>query len=100
MIDGAEDEEYRLSLDDVGSSMVFMYTPVTEENARGEPQYKYTEFVKAGKWKSFYTDSIFSLSQYVKNVVICVALLSSLSFFLTNDERSLWLLVFYSRFSL
>lgn len=49
MIDGAEDEEYRLSLDDVGSSMVFMYTPVTEENARGEPQYKYTEFVKAGK---------------------------------------------------
>ncbi|KAJ0262088.1 187-kDa microtubule-associated protein AIR9 [Hirschfeldia incana] len=47
VIDGAEDEEYRLSLDDVGSSMVFMYTPVTEENARGEPQYKYTDFVKA-----------------------------------------------------
>ncbi|CAH8333213.1 unnamed protein product [Eruca vesicaria subsp. sativa] len=47
VIDGAEDEEYKLSLDDVGSSMVFMYTPVTEENARGEPQYKYTEFVKA-----------------------------------------------------
>lgn len=49
MIDGAEDEEYMLSLDDVGSSMVFMYTPVTEGGARGEPQYKYTEFVKAGK---------------------------------------------------
>lgn len=48
VIDGAEDEEYRLSLDDVGSSMVFMYTPVTEGGARGEPQYKYTEFVKAG----------------------------------------------------
>uniref|UniRef100_A0A1J3CLM1 187-kDa microtubule-associated protein AIR9 n=1 Tax=Noccaea caerulescens TaxID=107243 RepID=A0A1J3CLM1_NOCCA len=47
VIDGAEDEEYRLSLDDVGSSMVFMYTPVTEGGARGEPQYKYTEFVKA-----------------------------------------------------
>ncbi|ESQ52069.1 hypothetical protein EUTSA_v10016130mg [Eutrema salsugineum] len=47
VIDGAEDEEYRLSLDDVGSSMVFMYTPVAEEGARGEPQYKYTEFVKA-----------------------------------------------------
>ncbi|CAN8287520.1 unnamed protein product [Cochlearia groenlandica] len=47
VIDGEEDEEYRLSLDDVGSSMVFMYTPVTEEGARGEPQYKYTEFVKA-----------------------------------------------------
>jgi hypothetical protein len=47
VIDGAEDEEYMLSLDDVGSSMVFMYTPVTEGGARGEPQYKYTEFVKA-----------------------------------------------------
>jgi len=25
-----------------------MYTPVTEEGAKGEPQYKYTDFVKAG----------------------------------------------------
>ncbi|XP_019057902.1 PREDICTED: 187-kDa microtubule-associated protein AIR9, partial [Tarenaya hassleriana] len=47
VITGAEDEEYRLSLDDVGSSLVFMYTPVTEEGARGEPQYKYTDFIKA-----------------------------------------------------
>jgi hypothetical protein len=25
-----------------------MYTPVTEEGAKGEPQYKYTDFVRAG----------------------------------------------------
>ncbi|XP_065846855.1 187-kDa microtubule-associated protein AIR9 [Euphorbia lathyris] len=47
VIGGAEDEEYRLTLDDIGSSLVFMYTPVTEEGAKGEPQYKYTDFVKA-----------------------------------------------------
>lgn len=48
VIAGAEDEEYRLTLDDIGLSLVFMYTPVTEEGAKGEPQYKYTDFVKAG----------------------------------------------------
>lgn len=48
VITGAEDEEYRLSIDDIDSSLVFMYTPVTEESAKGEPQYKYTDFVKAG----------------------------------------------------
>ena len=48
VIAGAEDEEYRLILDDIDSSLVFMYTPVTEEGAKGEPQYKYTDFVKAG----------------------------------------------------
>ncbi|WCJ24264.1 Outer arm dynein light chain 1 protein [Euphorbia peplus] len=47
VIGGAEDEEYRLTLDDIGSSLVFMYTPVTEEGAKGEPQYKYTDFIKA-----------------------------------------------------
>ncbi|CAN1812949.1 187-kDa microtubule-associated protein AIR9 [Linum perenne] len=47
VIAGAEDEEYQLTLDDVDSSLVFMYTPVTEEGAKGEPQYKYTDFVKA-----------------------------------------------------
>ncbi|KAJ0081731.1 hypothetical protein Patl1_11266 [Pistacia atlantica] len=47
VIAGAEDEEYWLTIDDVGSSLVFMYTPVTEEGAKGEPQYKYTDFVKA-----------------------------------------------------
>nr|KYP38707.1 hypothetical protein KK1_040034 [Cajanus cajan] len=47
VIVGAEDEEYQLAIDDVDSSLVFMYTPVTEEGAKGEPQYKYTDFVKA-----------------------------------------------------
>lgn len=47
VIVGAEDEEYRLVIDDIDSSLVFMYTPVTEEGTKGEPQYKYTDFVKA-----------------------------------------------------
>ncbi|XP_022748727.1 187-kDa microtubule-associated protein AIR9-like isoform X2 [Durio zibethinus] len=47
VIVGAEDEEYRLTIDDIDSSLVFMYTPVTEEGAKGEPQYKHTDFVKA-----------------------------------------------------
>ncbi|KAH9747829.1 187-kDa microtubule-associated protein AIR9 [Citrus sinensis] len=47
VIAGAEDEEYRLTVDDIDSSLVFMYTPVTEEGAKGEPQYKYTDFIKA-----------------------------------------------------
>ncbi|KAG6695757.1 hypothetical protein I3842_09G113900 [Carya illinoinensis] len=47
VITGAEDEEYRLTVDDIDSSLVFMYTPVTEDGAKGEPQYKYTDFVKA-----------------------------------------------------
>ncbi|XP_047148992.1 187-kDa microtubule-associated protein AIR9 isoform X1 [Vigna umbellata] len=47
VIVGAEEEEYKLTIDDVDSSLVFMYTPVTEEGAKGEPQYKYTDFVKA-----------------------------------------------------
>lgn len=44
---GAEDDEYQPTIDDVDSSLVFMYTPVTEEGAKGEPQYKYTDFVRA-----------------------------------------------------
>lgn len=48
VIAGAEDEEYQLTIDDIDSSLVFMYTPVTEEGAKGEPQYKYTDFVRAG----------------------------------------------------
>ncbi|KAJ4702992.1 microtubule-associated AIR9-like protein [Melia azedarach] len=47
VIAGAEDEEYQLTIDDIDSSLVFMYTPVTEEGAKGEPQYKYTDFVRA-----------------------------------------------------
>ncbi|KAL4200686.1 hypothetical protein AMTRI_Chr02g212440 [Amborella trichopoda] len=47
VIVGAEDEEYRLTVDDIDSSLVFMYTPVTEEGVKGEPQYAMTDFVKA-----------------------------------------------------
>lgn len=45
---GAEEEEYQLILDDVGSCLVYMYTPVTAEGAKGEPQYAITDYVKAG----------------------------------------------------
>ena len=48
VIIGTEEEEYRLTLDDVDSSLVFMYTPVTEEGAKGEPQYAMTDYVRAG----------------------------------------------------
>ncbi|XP_059596141.1 187-kDa microtubule-associated protein AIR9 isoform X2 [Vitis vinifera] len=44
---GAEDEEYQLTIEDIDSSLVFMYTPVTEEGVKGEAQYKHTDFVKA-----------------------------------------------------
>lgn len=47
VIAGAEEEEYQLTLDDVDSCLVYMYTPVTEEGARGEPQYAITDHVKA-----------------------------------------------------
>ncbi|KAF7842164.1 187-kDa microtubule-associated protein AIR9 [Senna tora] len=47
VISGAEDEEYMLTIDDVDSSLVFMYTPVTDEGVKGDPQYKYTDFIKA-----------------------------------------------------
>ncbi|KAG1368409.1 putative 187-kDa microtubule-associated protein AIR9 [Cocos nucifera] len=47
VIVGAEDEEYRLTVDDIDSSLVYMYTPVTEEGVRGEPQYAMTDFIKA-----------------------------------------------------
>lgn len=47
VIVGAEDEEYRLTLDDIDSCLVFMYTPVTEEGAKGEPQYAITDYVKS-----------------------------------------------------
>lgn len=50
VIPGAEEEEYQLTLDDVDSCLVYMYTPVTEENAKGEPQYAITDFIKAGSW--------------------------------------------------
>ncbi|GFS46208.1 outer arm dynein light chain 1 protein [Actinidia rufa] len=46
VIVGAENEEYQLTLDDIDSCLVFMYTPVTEEGAKGEPQYAITDYVK------------------------------------------------------
>lgn len=46
VIVGAEDEEYRLTLDDVDSCLVFMYTPMTEEGVKGEPQYAITDYIK------------------------------------------------------
>ncbi|PHT37497.1 hypothetical protein CQW23_21070 [Capsicum baccatum] len=47
VIVGAEEEEYQLTLDDVDSCLVFMYTPMTEEGAKGEPQCAITDYVKA-----------------------------------------------------
>ncbi|XP_057544940.1 187-kDa microtubule-associated protein AIR9 [Amaranthus tricolor] len=47
VISGAEDDEYQLTMDDVDSSLVFMYTPVTSEGTKGEPQYAITDYVKA-----------------------------------------------------
>lgn len=44
---GAEEEEYCLTADDIDSSLVFMYTPVTEQGSKGEPQYAMTDFIKA-----------------------------------------------------
>lgn len=44
VIAGAEDEEYQLTLDDIDSCLVYMYTPVTEEGAKGEPQYSITDY--------------------------------------------------------
>ncbi|KZV48806.1 hypothetical protein F511_09227 [Dorcoceras hygrometricum] len=47
VITGAEEEEYQLTLDDVDSCLVYMYTPVTKEGVKGEAQYAITEYVKA-----------------------------------------------------
>nr|XP_043619051.1 187-kDa microtubule-associated protein AIR9 [Erigeron canadensis] len=46
VIAGAENEEYQLNLDDVDSCLVYMYTPVTEEGTKGEPQYAITDYIK------------------------------------------------------
>lgn len=47
VIVGAENEEYCLTVDDIDSCLVYMYTPVTEEGIKGEPQYAITDYVKA-----------------------------------------------------
>ncbi|KVH88206.1 Leucine-rich repeat-containing protein [Cynara cardunculus var. scolymus] len=46
VIAGAENEEYQLTLDDIDSCLVYMYTPVTEEGTKGEPQYAITDYIK------------------------------------------------------
>lgn len=46
VIAGAETEEYQLTLDDIDSCLVYMYTPVTEEGTKGEPQYAITDYIK------------------------------------------------------
>ncbi|KAH9610756.1 hypothetical protein KSS87_003287, partial [Heliosperma pusillum] len=55
VIAGAEEEQYQLFIDDVDSSLVFMYTPMTMEGMKGEPQYSITDFIKAG-WPRFELD--------------------------------------------
>uniref|UniRef100_A0A803N0W9 Uncharacterized protein n=1 Tax=Chenopodium quinoa TaxID=63459 RepID=A0A803N0W9_CHEQI len=47
VIHGAEEAKYQLTIDDVDSSLVFMYTPVTAEGTKGEPQYAITDYVKS-----------------------------------------------------
>ncbi|KAK3126367.1 hypothetical protein QOZ80_7AG0555520 [Eleusine coracana subsp. coracana] len=47
VIDGADKMEYQLTIDDINSSLVFMYTPVTNEGVKGEPHCTMTDFVKA-----------------------------------------------------
>ncbi|XP_064970578.1 187-kDa microtubule-associated protein AIR9-like isoform X1 [Musa acuminata AAA Group] len=47
VIVGAEDEEYKLTVDDIDSILIFMYTPVTESGVKGEPQSAMTDFIKA-----------------------------------------------------
>ncbi|KAK9056003.1 hypothetical protein SSX86_027090 [Deinandra increscens subsp. villosa] len=46
VIAGAENEEYQLTLEDIDSCLVYMYTPVTEEGTKGEPQYAITDYIK------------------------------------------------------
>eukprot|EP00250_Pteridium_aquilinum_P019691 c24537_g1_i1 orf=188-5938(+) len=47
VIVGAEELEYRLSLDDVGANLLLMYTPVTQEGVKGEPHFATTAVVHA-----------------------------------------------------
>nr|CAB3455681.1 unnamed protein product [Digitaria exilis] len=49
VIDGAEGMEYQLTVNDINSSLVFMYTPVTDEGVKGKPQCTMTDFVKAAR---------------------------------------------------
>ncbi|KAH7366332.1 hypothetical protein KP509_18G073100 [Ceratopteris richardii] len=48
MVPGAEDMEYFLSLEDVGTKLILMYTPLTKEGVKGEPYFATTEIIKPG----------------------------------------------------
>ncbi|XP_078162701.1 outer arm dynein light chain 1 protein isoform X2 [Carex rostrata] len=47
IIQGAEKEEYKLTLNDVSSSLVYMYTPITQEGTKGERKHFNTGVVEA-----------------------------------------------------
>lgn len=78
VIVGAEDEEYRLNVDDIDSSLVFMYTPVTEEGTKGEPQYAMTDFVKAGAFWVI-CHSVFPLHAYIAIALCSCSLVNRIS---------------------
>jgi hypothetical protein len=65
---GAEDSEYQLTLDDVGYSLIFMLTPVTEEGVKGEPQYAATALIDAAPPK---VSAVQILGDVVEGNVIC-----------------------------
>jgi hypothetical protein len=48
VIIGAEELDYRLTLDDVDANLLLMYTPVTQEGVKGEPHFATTAVVHAG----------------------------------------------------
>lgn len=48
IIQGEEKEEYKLTLNDVSSSLVYMYTPITQEGTKGERKHFNTGVVEAG----------------------------------------------------
>ncbi|CAK9872005.1 unnamed protein product [Sphagnum jensenii] len=51
IVSGAEDSAaaYKLTLDDVGLSLMFMFTPVTEEGVKGEAQFAVTPVIQAAQ---------------------------------------------------
>ncbi|CAM6043792.1 unnamed protein product [Sphagnum compactum] len=51
IVSGAEDSAaaYKLTLDDVGFSLMFMFTPVTEEGVKGEAQFAVTPVIQAAQ---------------------------------------------------
>ncbi|CAK9142866.1 unnamed protein product [Ilex paraguariensis] len=73
VIVGAEDEEYQVTLDDLDSCLVYMYTPVTEEGAKGEPQYAITDYVKPGSEKLCLMIVKIELAEALRLLLLCVS---------------------------